>query len=402
MRFVGSIPRVRTDAFHAIDSLVIYLRRLFLILSTSARTGAPRRAMTIGNQALEAESWDSCSACRSASDRSTPNLPHRNCLNSGSRRPPALWRTTRVSKAFSRQQRVDRVEFIAGNTLFILLHEMGHMLISEMQLPVLGREEDAADTFAALSLIKAGSHFSQRLLIQSAKGWFFSDRRDQQTRAPLLYYDEHGLNRQRAYQIVCLMVGSDPVKLKRPSPSRPSSRRPGRESCKHDYERRVMGLGRGARAPIAALPISRGQKIDVIYEEGTGAIDGFLRNRFAPCGSWRRPWPRLRETPTRGLPPSPCRRKAAKVPTSVGTTKPAPSTYAFNWHPISRNSIALTAPRAATLSQLWRGRRSTRHETWRTTEVKDNREVMGQADCECPRTGDYPGDAGGTVRGRGT
>ena len=28
------------------------------------------------------------------------------------------------------------------------------------------------------------------------------------------YYGRHGLNEQRAYQIVCLMVGSDPVRFK--------------------------------------------------------------------------------------------------------------------------------------------------------------------------------------------
>src|SRR6516225_7759504 len=53
-------------------------------------------------------------------------------------------------KGLSEQQRIDRVEFVVGNTLFVLLHEMGHVLMAEMKLPVLGREEDAADTFAAL------------------------------------------------------------------------------------------------------------------------------------------------------------------------------------------------------------------------------------------------------------
>jgi hypothetical protein len=49
-------------------------------------------------------------------------------------------------KGLSQQQRVERVEFVVGNTLVLLLHEIGHVLISEFQLPVLGREEDAADT----------------------------------------------------------------------------------------------------------------------------------------------------------------------------------------------------------------------------------------------------------------
>jgi Putative metallopeptidase len=117
-------------------------------------------------------------------------------------------------KNLSEQQRMDRVEFVVGNTLFVLLHEMSHVLIAEMKLPVLGREEDAADTFAALALLKMGTSFSQRVLAAAAKGWFLSDRRDQQTGAEPLFYDEHNLSQQRAYQIVCFMVGSDPAKFK--------------------------------------------------------------------------------------------------------------------------------------------------------------------------------------------
>jgi hypothetical protein len=41
-------------------------------------------------------------------------------------------------KNLSEQQRTDRVEFVVGNVLFWLLHEMVHVLISEMHLPVLG------------------------------------------------------------------------------------------------------------------------------------------------------------------------------------------------------------------------------------------------------------------------
>src|SRR5712672_1894322 len=38
-------------------------------------------------------------------------------------------------KDLSEQQRIDRVEFVVGNTLFILLHELGHVHFSEMHLP---------------------------------------------------------------------------------------------------------------------------------------------------------------------------------------------------------------------------------------------------------------------------
>lgn len=35
---------------------------------------------------------------------------------------------------------VDEVRFTVANSEFTLMHEMGHLLISELQLPLLGRE----------------------------------------------------------------------------------------------------------------------------------------------------------------------------------------------------------------------------------------------------------------------
>jgi hypothetical protein len=104
-------------------------------------------------------------------------------------------------KNMSEQQRLDRLEFVMGNTLFALLHEMGHVAIDEMKLPVLGREEDEADAFATLRLLRIGSDFSQRVLAESAKNWFLSARRDQDTGAQPVYYGEHSMSQHRAFRV---------------------------------------------------------------------------------------------------------------------------------------------------------------------------------------------------------
>jgi Putative metallopeptidase len=101
------------------------------------------------------------------------------------------------------------VEFASGNMLFVLLHELGHAVITQMGLPVLGRIEDAADTFAVLMLLRMGSDFSHRVLVDAAEGWFLAARRDEKTGHGVAFYSEHALSEQRAYQIVCIMVGSD-------------------------------------------------------------------------------------------------------------------------------------------------------------------------------------------------
>jgi len=62
-------------------------------------------------------------------------------------------------------ERQQHVEFVTGNTLFVLGHEAGHALISEMGIAVLGREEDAADVFSALVALQIGNAFADRVLI---------------------------------------------------------------------------------------------------------------------------------------------------------------------------------------------------------------------------------------------
>jgi putative metallopeptidase DUF4344 len=178
-------------------------------------------------------------------------------------------------KDLSEQERINRVEFVVGNTLFILLHELAHVHFSEMNLPVLGREEDEADTFAAITLLKVGTSFSQRVLADASQGWFLSERRDQQTRAEPLYYDEHDLSPQRAYQIVCLMVGSDPAKFKNlaDQAKMPESRQ---QSCKRDYTKASRSWD------VVLTPYRRGPdqpetRINVVYGDAEGNFEGFAR-----------------------------------------------------------------------------------------------------------------------------
>jgi hypothetical protein len=178
-------------------------------------------------------------------------------------------------KDLSEQERIDRVEFVVGNTVFILLHELGHVHFSEMHLPVLGREEDEADTFATLTLLKIGTSFSQRVLANASQGWFLNERRDEQTRATPLYYDEHDLSPQRAYWIVCLMVGSDPMKFKKlaDEAKMPESRQ---QSCKENYTKASRSWDM-VLAPYRRSPDQPATKINISYGDAEGNLEGFAR-----------------------------------------------------------------------------------------------------------------------------
>jgi hypothetical protein len=163
-------------------------------------------------------------------------------------------------------------EFVSGNMLFVLLHEMAHVSITQMGLPVLGRMEDAADTYAALRLIRSGSKFSHRVLTEAAEGWFMADRRDQKTGDKVAYYDDHGLNQQRAYQIVCLMVGSDDEKFKdlAKETKLPEERQ---DSCAGDYSNAAYSWDLVLK-PHRRTSDQPKTKIDVVYgpAEGRAAI----------------------------------------------------------------------------------------------------------------------------------
>jgi Putative metallopeptidase len=180
-------------------------------------------------------------------------------------------------KGLTEQQRIDRVEFVAGNTLVLLSHELGHVLIAELHLPLLGREEDAADTYAALRLLAIGTSFSQHELAQATQGWFLNDRRDQEIGEKPLYYDEHNLSAQRAYQILCLMVGSDPDKFRglADQMKMPETRQ---RTCKRDFAKTSEGW-QTVLKPWLREPGDPETKIDVVYGDGEGMYDG-VANMF--------------------------------------------------------------------------------------------------------------------------
>jgi hypothetical protein len=92
-------------------------------------------------------------------------------------------------------------------------HELGHALIQTRNLPIAGSEEDAVDRFSAiLASSIAGAAKADRKndlgehMITAAMLWFRSKDQAKLSR----YWDEHPLNEQRYYNLVCILYGSDP------------------------------------------------------------------------------------------------------------------------------------------------------------------------------------------------
>ena len=109
------------------------------------------------------------------------------------------------------QHGISHEEAVDGPVVFVFLHEAGHALFHLLQVPILGREEDAADSVAAFILLRAGEDIARRVLVGAA--WMY--KHDASARKPdeSDFSDVHGLDVQRYYNVLCMAYGSDPKKF---------------------------------------------------------------------------------------------------------------------------------------------------------------------------------------------
>ncbi len=110
---------------------------------------------------------------------------------------------------------------VTGATVFFLLHELGHALIHALDLPAVGREEDAVDQLATVLLVRElGAGGIETALVgamglaelDAAEADALAAEPDEEEDSPEpVYWDEHSFGEQRFYDIVCLVYGSDPA-----------------------------------------------------------------------------------------------------------------------------------------------------------------------------------------------
>jgi hypothetical protein len=106
---------------------------------------------------------------------------------------------------------VARNDAIFGAIIDTLLHEAGHGIFDLLEIPVLGREEDAADFFSAYIVLQFAPEDAFRLF-QGVAYMYASEARAALDR-PFdvgAYAGEHGLAPQRYYNYLCMAYGSNP------------------------------------------------------------------------------------------------------------------------------------------------------------------------------------------------
>jgi hypothetical protein len=97
---------------------------------------------------------------------------------------------------------------VGGATAFVFFHELGHALIDVFDLPVTGREEDAVDQLSTL-ILADGTDEGEQMVINGAAA--FAQESEQEL-DELAFADEHSLNQQRFYNILCLLYGQNEKK----------------------------------------------------------------------------------------------------------------------------------------------------------------------------------------------
>ncbi len=135
----------------------------------------------------------------------------------------------------------DRIEFVVGNVVFVMLHEFSHLIIEDFDVPVLGNSEDAADTLAAVTLIRADRAHPERdfrlirMLLTAADANRILWQRGLEQENPVVYLARHPLSVQRAARITCLAYGSE-LELLEPLPEIVGLPEFRADWCEEEYE----------------------------------------------------------------------------------------------------------------------------------------------------------------------
>ena len=99
-------------------------------------------------------------------------------------------------------------EVVVGGLVGVLLDELGHAVIDMLNIPVFGREEDAADEISTFIALQFSPDVARTIVRGNAyvyKVWYGFG-------APA-YFDEHGTGLQRYYNSLCIAHGSERPEL---------------------------------------------------------------------------------------------------------------------------------------------------------------------------------------------
>ena len=103
---------------------------------------------------------------------------------------------------------IEPIDTLIGPFVDTVLHEFAHALFDSHGIPVLGREEDAADQVSAYIYLHLGKEEARRLIMGTAYAYMLEV---QDTDPPDMeeFADEHSTSEQRVINLICLAYGAD-------------------------------------------------------------------------------------------------------------------------------------------------------------------------------------------------
>jgi len=104
---------------------------------------------------------------------------------------------------------IEPIDTLIGPFVDTVLHEFAHALFDYHGIPILGREEDAADQVSAYIYLQTDKEEARRLITGTVYTYMLEV---QDTDPPDMeeYADEHSTTEQRTINLVCLAYGADP------------------------------------------------------------------------------------------------------------------------------------------------------------------------------------------------
>jgi len=126
---------------------------------------------------------------------------------------------------------------VIGQLFFALAHEFGHATFDAFDIPVFGREEDAADQYATYLMLQFGEDRAHRLITGAAfsyREYIKNHKQKPNVTLPLLTFSsDHGAPEQRFYNLLCLAYGYDAKLFDRVAAEYLPKRRA--ENCRFEY-----------------------------------------------------------------------------------------------------------------------------------------------------------------------
>jgi len=123
---------------------------------------------------------------------------------------------------------------VLGSTAWTFYHELGHGLIDIFNIPLTGKNEDAADQISTYILLKAGDE-GERAALDGAED-FYREASEDKDLDDIALADTHSLDKQRFYNIMCWVYGTDEEKYSYLLKDVPELKDRA-ESCKEEFEK---------------------------------------------------------------------------------------------------------------------------------------------------------------------